>query len=44
MTDYMDDLVDRVKVVVGRSTATAFVSPEREDRFFIAEVLFTGAV
>jgi hypothetical protein len=43
MTDYMDDLVNQIKVVVGRSTATAFVTPETEDRFFIIESLLTGA-
>jgi hypothetical protein len=37
------ELVDQVKSVVGRSTATAFVAPETEDRLFLIETLFVTA-
>lgn len=43
MSDNVDALVDRVKTVIGRSTATAFVGSETEDRHFILESLLVGA-
>jgi hypothetical protein len=43
MSDNVDALVDRVKNIVGRPTATAFVDPETEDRYFVLESLVVGA-
>ena len=43
MSDPTNDLVDRVKTLMGRPTATAFVSPETEDRYFLLESLLAGA-
>lgn len=44
MSDYINDLVGQVRIVIGKSTATAFVTPETEDRYLIVESLLTGAV
>lgn len=43
MSDNVDVLVDRVKTLIGRSTATAFVGSETEDRYFVLESLLVGA-
>jgi len=37
------EVIGQVKNVVGRSTATAFITPGNEDRFFLVETLFVGA-
>ena len=43
MSNQVDDLVRRVTNVIGRPTATAFVTPDSEDRHFIGEALLIGA-
>jgi hypothetical protein len=43
MTHSVEDILGDVKLAVGRPTATAFVNPGAEDRFFILESLFAGA-
>lgn len=43
MNHQIDDLVLRVSELIGRPTATAFVTPESEDRHFIGEALLIGA-
>lgn len=43
MSDRIDNLVQKVETIIGRSTATAFVTPDVEDRYFIFESVLTGA-
>ena len=43
MSNQVDDLVSRVSNSIGKSTATAFLTPDSEDRHFIGEAFLVGA-